>query len=63
MRRGNPMIDTYTKAVLTIIAAALIALVAERFTGPASAQLGDGCGRSGYKPCYVQIVPEARMFQ
>lgn len=34
------MLDRYTKAVLTIIAATLVALVAQRFTPTATAQVG-----------------------
>lgn len=44
-------IDMYTKAVLTVIAAGLIALVAQNGLKPAYA-LGDGCGTAG-DPCYI----------
>lgn len=47
------MIDRYTKVILTIIALALVALVAQNSTRPAVAQLGgDGCG-SLAMPCYI----------
>lgn len=45
-------VDTYTKVVLTVIAASLTALAWQNFTSPARA-LGDGCG-SKMAPCYVQ---------
>ena len=48
------MVDNYTKIVLTVIAAALVVLAAERFAAPASAQLGEGCGIDPARPCYVQ---------
>ena len=46
------MIDIYSKVVLTVIATALCALVAQNFIQPASA-IGDGCG-SRSDPCYVR---------
>ena len=47
------MTDRYTKAVLTIIAAALVANLALRLTPSAHAQgLGEACGAFG-NPCYV----------
>ena len=45
------MADRYTKTVLTIIAAALVGLLAVQLTPTAHAQ-GQGCG-SGVNPCYV----------
>ncbi len=45
-------IDIYTKAVLTVIAAGMIALVAQNVSRPAYA-LGNGCG-SGSDPCYIK---------
>ena len=48
------MIDTYTKAVLTIIAAALIAVVVQGSIEDASAT-ADGCGDSIRNPCFVTI--------
>jgi hypothetical protein len=44
--------DRYTKIVLTVIAGALVALVAQNAIAPAQAQLGLGCG-SKAKPCFV----------
>lgn len=44
------MIDAYSKAVLTVIAVALVALVAQRATHDAQAM--NGCG-SRDNPCYV----------
>lgn len=51
------MVDHYTKIVLTLIAAALVALVSQNFIRPASAQFGQfgaqPCG--GFSnPCYIQ---------
>ena len=46
------MIDTYSKAVLTVIAVALCALVVQNFIQPAAA-VGDGCG-DVFDPCYVK---------
>lgn len=48
------MIDRYTKAVLTIIAAALVALVIQGMLPTANAQLGRGCGESTIEACYVR---------
>ena len=53
--RGDDMIDAYSKIVLTVIAAALCALVIQNVAGPAGA-VGTSCG--GYfDPCYVTIKP------
>ena len=46
------MVDHYTKAVLTVIAAALVALVVQNAAPDASAQIQAGCG-DRFKPCYV----------
>jgi hypothetical protein len=46
------MIDRYTKAVLTIIAVALVALVAQNTFRSSYAQ-DAGCGVSGQMPCAV----------
>jgi uncharacterized protein (DUF779 family) len=48
------MIDRYTKAVLTVIAASLLGLLAVQLTPVAHAQSG-GCGSSS-SPCYVTGV-------
>ncbi len=44
------MVDRYTKIVLTVIAAALVGLLAVQLTPAAHAQ-GEGCGRT--TPCQV----------
>jgi hypothetical protein len=43
--------DWYLKAVLTVIAGALVAIAVQNGVQPARA-LGDGCG-SSFDPCYV----------
>ncbi len=52
------MIDRYTKIVLTIIAAALVAIVAQNGLLPAMAQsnvaYSDACGTVTHPPCKVQ---------
>jgi hypothetical protein len=52
------MTDTYTKAVLTVIALALVALVAEQAVPRANAQFGFalGCDGSFNAPCFIRIV-------
>ena len=50
------MIDLYTKAVLTVIAIALVLLVIKQATPYASAAFGD-CGGQFTQPCYIEIVP------
>jgi hypothetical protein len=47
------MTDRYTKAVLTVIAVALVAIVVQNGMRNASAQLGGGCGNF-LEPCYVK---------
>lgn len=46
------MMDRYTKAVLTVIAVSLVALVGQNAMKSASAQ--QGCGESRFNACYVQ---------
>jgi hypothetical protein len=47
------MIDTYTKVILTVIAAAMVVQLAMKaIDGPAAGQLGQTCGNSG-DPCFV----------
>ena len=46
------MIDIYSKAVLTVIAAALVALVLQNSFPGARAQMGSACGQAR-NPCYV----------
>ena len=50
--------DTYTKIVLTVIAMALVGLVAQQAVGPAKAQFGLalGCDGSFTAPCFIRIV-------
>lgn len=50
------MIDWYTKVVLTIIAAALVAIVVQGASPPALALSGERCGEWKYQPCHVKIV-------
>jgi hypothetical protein len=49
------MVDRYTKIVLTVIAAALVALVAQNGLMTAFAQQNTGCGNITYgqQPCTV----------
>jgi hypothetical protein len=50
------MVDRYTKSVLTVIAAALVGLLAIRVGAaltPAAYAQGSGCGGSPTSPCYV----------
>ena len=52
------MIDRYTKAVLSVIALTLVALVAQNAIGGAHAQLGlaFGCDGSYGSPCFIRII-------
>ncbi len=52
------MIDRYTKIVLTVIAVALVALVAQQGIGGAEAQFGLalGCDGSPNAPCFIRII-------
>ncbi len=49
------MVDRYTKVILTIIAAALVILVAQNAVGTSAAQRTQGCGivSIGQPPCSV----------
>jgi hypothetical protein len=49
------MVDRYTKAVLTVIAAALVAIVVQNGLASAAAQLNTGCGNTMFAqtPCTV----------
>jgi hypothetical protein len=47
------MTDRYTKAVLTVIAAALVTLAAQRMLQPAMAD--NTCGSPGQQPCAVEM--------
>ncbi len=48
------MLDVYNKSVLTVIAAALVAIVLQQAAPGAGASLS--CGESPNRPCYVAIV-------
>jgi hypothetical protein len=48
------MVDLYTKAVLTVIAASLVLLAVQGSIPNAIAQLGRGCGSLPGEACYVQ---------
>jgi len=48
--------DRYTKTLLTIIAAALVGLLAVQLTPSAHAQIGEGCGNNKFQPCYIEIT-------
>ena len=50
------MIDRYTKAILTIIAAALSTIAVQMAVGTAAAQLGgSACGSSSWDACHVEV--------
>jgi hypothetical protein len=49
------MVDRYTKTVLTVIAAALVAIVIQEVAPNAIAQSGMDCGRTVHAPCCVTI--------
>jgi hypothetical protein len=51
------MLDVYTKAILTVIAASLFALAIQHVAKPASAQIGSQCGGQRDLPCYITIIP------
>ena len=52
------MTDTYTKIVMTVIALALVAIVAQQATGGAQAQFGFelGCDGSPNSPCFIRLM-------
>ena len=50
------MTDTYTKIVLTVIAACLVVIVVKRGPGDANAQFGLGGDGSPDAPCYVRLL-------
>ena len=54
------MTDRYTKIILTVIAVALCALVAQNAIAPAGAA-GRECGIERWQPCYVEVVGAVRM--
>jgi hypothetical protein len=49
------MVDRYAKAVLTVIAAALVALVIQEVVPKAIAQSGMSCEGTRFNPCYVAV--------
>jgi hypothetical protein len=53
------MTDTYTKIVLTIIALALVAIVATQVAPKATAAFS-GCAGDRSDPCYMMIVQPHR---
>lgn len=55
------MTDRYTRAVLTIIAAALVGLLAVQLTPAAQAQIEAGCG-SMTNPCYVKTLSPVEVY-
>jgi hypothetical protein len=52
------MTDTYTKIVMTVIALALVAIVAQQATSGAQAQFGFelGCDGSPNSPCFIRLM-------
>ena len=48
------MVDRYTKVILTVIAAALVALAARQAVPSASAA-GSECSGTYFDPCWVKI--------
>jgi hypothetical protein len=54
------MVDRYTKTVLTVIAAALVAIVIREVVPKAIAQSGMDCG-GVTNPCYVDTVYPLRV--
>ena len=52
------MTDTYTKIVLTVIALALVAIVAQQAVPRANAQFGFelGCDGSPNSPCFIRLM-------
>ena len=48
--------DTYTKIILTVIAACLVAIVVRQAPPSANAQFGLGCDGSPQAPCYVRLI-------
>jgi hypothetical protein len=56
MEGRPPMTDIYTKIILTVIAACLVAFVVRQASPSASAQFGLGCDGSPQAPCYVRLI-------
>jgi uncharacterized protein (DUF779 family) len=50
------MTDTYTKIILTVIAAGLVAIVARDSSPVANAQFGLGCDGSPQAPCHIRLI-------
>jgi hypothetical protein len=49
--------DKDTKAVLTVIAVALVVIAVRMSVAPAAAQFGPGCGAVSAVPCFVTSPP------
>lgn len=55
--------DAYTKSVLTVIAAALVALVCQNAVGQSRArEASDACGRAPSDACYVTAAPSGPLY-
>ena len=52
----QPMTDTYTKIILSVIAACLVAIAVRQAPPSANAQFGLGCDGSPQAPCYVRLI-------
>ena len=50
------MTDTFTKIILSVIAACLVAIAVRQATPSANAQFGLGCDGSPQAPCYVRLI-------
>jgi uncharacterized protein (DUF779 family) len=50
------MTDAYTKIILTVIAACLVATVVREASPVANAQFGLGCDGSPEAPCHVRLI-------
>lgn len=55
------MVDRYTKTVLTVIAIALVGLLAAQLTPRAAAQTAN-CGSTVSTPCFVRNYPGLPLF-
>jgi hypothetical protein len=50
------MTDSYTKIILTVIAACLVTIVARDASPVANAQFGLGCDGSPHAPCHIRLI-------
>jgi zinc transporter ZupT len=55
LEREGPVVDRYTKVILTVIAAALVAIVVQQAVPSASAA-GSQCEGTYLDPCWVKIM-------